>query len=102
MDRANPSFLTRGRQTWDPMARRSVTSAKAYDRYIQFIKNNGGVQPINCLEFIQEYFKLCDRSTFDVVETVTKKVIKRKYDKIKHTTRYYTKHVMSSKKDYKR
>ena len=36
IERANPSFLTKGKQTWDPMSKKSITSAKAYDRIIYY------------------------------------------------------------------
>lgn len=70
MKRTNPDILTKGRQTWDPESLKSITSAKAYKRFIETLTNNGMPPPTNCLEFILCYMTLFTKEVLNVKKRV--------------------------------
>nr|QMP82338.1 polymerase PB1 [Coleopteran orthomyxo-related virus OKIAV179] len=75
MIETNSDILTKGRQTFDPFFRRSVTSAIAYKRFHEMLKLNTGAKSFSCLEWIQAIMKVFESDrvkatvpTFEIVD----------------------------------
>lgn len=78
----NSDILTRGRQTWDPIKRRSMPSPAAYQEMANLFKVNLRRDASNCFEWIQMFFEMCE---LDAIVTKKKEVEMRskiRYDKI--------------------
>lgn len=68
MKKTNPDVLTRGRQTWDPASLKSVTSAKAYSRFMEILSDNEIPIPTNCLEFLKTFSDLFEREKLEITK----------------------------------
>lgn len=89
--------LTKGRQTWCPLTRRSVPSSTAFQEIKGFFKLNLGTFAINCFEWIRTFFQWPELDRLKIVQHNTKTVTRTRYDKTHHQRLKRTKTIRTKK-----